>query len=170
MTHPLSQTILLLIAGTIAVVIGAYILIDPVAFYAGAGIELGNQIALRNELKAAAGFLLAAGSLALLAIAITRLRTFALTTLALINGTYGAARILSFLADGVPNAEMIWIAGIELALAAACAAVLIRTARGGASGANAAISSANSASPRGSARTSRKLTSLPSASNAFRAL
>ncbi|WP_324754112.1 DUF4345 family protein [Roseovarius sp. Pro17] len=129
MTHPISQIIVLLVVGAIALIIGGYIQMDPVAFYAGTGIELGNQTALKNELKAAAGFLLTAGFLALLAAAITQLRTFALTTLVLINGTYGGARILSFLADGVPNAEMVWIAGIELALAAACAAVLIRAMR-----------------------------------------
>ncbi len=102
--------------------IGGSILIDPVAFYAGTGIEVGSQIALRNELKAAAGFLLSVG---LLATVITRLRSFALVTLGLINGTYGAARILSFMADGVPNSTLVWIAVIELALAAACAASVI---------------------------------------------
>lgn len=129
MSHSVLQMLVLFGAGAIAIAIGGFILIDPVAFHANAGIEVGNQIALRNELRAAGGALLAVGLLSMGATVIARLRSIALTTCALIYGAYGATRVLSFLVDGVPNFTLVWIAVIELAVAAACAVLVIRNSR-----------------------------------------
>ena len=52
---------LLLIAGAILILIGTTIVAAPTGFYAANGIEVGANVSLLNELKAPAGFLLAAG-------------------------------------------------------------------------------------------------------------
>lgn len=105
--------------------IGGLIQIDPATFHAYAGIEVGDQRALQNELKAAGGALLAVGLLALAASVMQPLRSIALTTSAVVYGGYGMARVVSFVADGVPSSTQMWIAAIELIVAAACAASLI---------------------------------------------
>ena len=129
MSHSLSQVIVLLAAGTIMTTIGGLIQLDPAAFHAYAGIDVGDQMALQNELKAAGGALLAVGLLSLAAIFVTPLRSTALTTSAVVYGGYGTARVLSLLTDGITNTSQLWIAGIELAVATACAAVLVRAAQ-----------------------------------------
>lgn len=126
MFHLISQFVTLAVSGLIATMIGALILIDPVAFHVSAGIDVGSQTALMNELKAAGSTVLMTGILALTAIALVRLRTTALTVCALVYGSYGFGRVWSFLVDGIPNTALVSIAVLELVIAAACIVVLSR--------------------------------------------
>ncbi len=126
MFHPISQFVTLAVSGLIATMIGALILIDPVAFHVSAGIDVGSQTALTNELKAAGSTVLMTGILALTAIALVRLRATALIVSALVYGSYGLGRVWSFLADGIPNTALVSIAVLELVIAAACIVVLSR--------------------------------------------
>ena len=56
-----TQKTLLLVAGALLIMISIFILASPTDFYASNNIELGANVSLLNELKAPAGFLLAAG-------------------------------------------------------------------------------------------------------------
>ncbi len=52
------QGALLLVAGGLAVFIGAAILLAPAAFHGNAGIEVGRAASLPSEMRAAGGLLL----------------------------------------------------------------------------------------------------------------
>lgn len=127
MFFPISQFLTLAVTGLMATAIGGLILIEPATFHAGAGIDIGNQIALKNELMAAGSTVLATGVFALLAIVVVRLRSTALVVSALVYGSYGVGRVVSFLVDGVPNTALLSIAVLELVIAAACIVLLLRS-------------------------------------------
>ena len=110
----------LLAAGSIALVIGAAIVTNPVAFYAAGGVRLGAEAGLLNEMRAAGEAILAVGLLALIGVFIVGLRTLALTASAVVYSGYGLARLFSFLMDGIPNHALVWITALELVIGAAC--------------------------------------------------
>ena len=110
----------LLVAGSIALAIGAAIVADPVGFHATAGVRLGSEAGLLNESRAAGGAILAVGLLALVGIFAVALRTAALTASAVVYSGYGLARLVSFMVDGVPNPALVWIVALELIMGAAC--------------------------------------------------
>jgi hypothetical protein len=111
----------LFLSGVIAVLIGAAIVLDPVAFHATSGIHLGaGDAALLNEMRAAGGPILAVGLLALTGLFVRRLRMLALTASAIFYSAYGVARLASLMMDGVPDQAMVWITLLELVMGAAC--------------------------------------------------
>ena len=98
----ITQNTLLLVAGGLLLLIGAFITLSPVEFYASYSIEIGDNVNLLNELKAPAGFLLAAGLFMLGAVLWRSLAEPALWLVTLIYLSYAIARLLSFAVDGVP--------------------------------------------------------------------
>lgn len=114
----------LLIAGLTASAIGAGILIDPVGFHATLGIVVDQQTSLINELRAAGGAIFAVGVCALCSVWVKRMALTALSISALIFGSYAVARFYSFALDGVPNSKFVWVASLEMVIAALCFAAV----------------------------------------------
>jgi hypothetical protein len=122
---------LLVLAGLTAGAIGATILFAPAAFHATHGIELGADASLLSEVRAPGGALLVLGLLMLVGV-FARSFTLASTSIAAaVYLAYGAARLLSLALDGVPDPGLVAAAGIELAIGAACAVALVRSAGAG---------------------------------------
>lgn len=120
-----AQSALLLIAGALLILIGAFILASPVDFYASNNIELGANVSLLNELKAPAGFLLTAGLFMIVAIFIRRLADTAILLAAMIYLSYAGARLLSILSDGIPATGLMQATTLEAIVGLACLTVLL---------------------------------------------
>lgn len=120
-----ARRLVLLIAGLVAIVIAATILVAPEGFYAAYGIELAGNTNLTNELKAPAGVLLVAGLLMLGGVFREQLTSVSLTVAAAIYLPYGLSRLLSFALDGVPNSALVSAAIFEIAVGAVCLLALI---------------------------------------------
>jgi hypothetical protein len=120
-----AQRVLLLFAGAVGALIGAAILLVPVAFYAsGNGIILGSDPSLLSEVRAPGGALLAC-SLLIVAGAFSEPLTFTSTLVgAALYSSYGFARILSVALDGLPTTALLVAGAAEVALGLACAWVL----------------------------------------------
>ena len=118
---------ILAISGLIAVAIAGMILFVPDAFYAGYGsIELAGNPTLANELKAPSGALLVAGLLMFAGVVQRAWLVPGLAVATFIYLSYGVARILSILLDGVPHSGMVWAAVIEIVIGGLCVAALLR--------------------------------------------
>jgi hypothetical protein len=112
-------------AGVVALLVGAFAMVAPVAFRSGFGIDLAGDVALANETRAAGGGLAAVGAVVLLG-TVARALTLAAAVLgALVFGAYGVARLLSLALDGRPDSGLLVAGAVELVLAAGCAAVLL---------------------------------------------
>ena len=112
--------LILLVSGFVAVAIAATILFAPDAFYAGYGIEIGDNANLANELKAPAGALLVAGLLMFAGVFRAQFAVVSLTTAAVVYLSYGLARVISMVIDGLPNSSLVGAAGVELFVGAVC--------------------------------------------------
>ena len=104
---------------------GTFILASPVDFYASNNIELGANVSLLNELKAPAGFLLAAGVFMIGAIFVHSQADAALWLAALIYLSYAGSRFMSMAFDGVPAAGLVQAAALEGIVGIACLAVMM---------------------------------------------
>lgn len=121
---------LLLASGLLAAGIAATILVAPVSFYAGYGIDVSADPSLANELSAPAGALLAAG-LVMLAGALRPAYTrTSLAVAAVVYLSYGLSRLLSMAGQGMPNSALVSAAILELALGAVCLVGLARSHTG----------------------------------------
>ncbi|MGD8349776.1 MAG: DUF4345 domain-containing protein [Gammaproteobacteria bacterium] len=120
-----TQITLLLVAGALLILVAGYILAAPADFYAANGIELGPDPSLRNELKAPAGLLLAAGGFMLGAAFARRLADAATSLAALIFLSYALSRFASMAFDGMPAAGLVQAAALEGVIGLACLAVLM---------------------------------------------
>jgi hypothetical protein len=121
----ITQKALLLVAGALLILVGAFIIASPVDFYASNNIELGANPSLLNELKAPAGLLLAAGMFMLGAIFVRGMAETALWLAALIYLSYAGSRFLSMIIDGVPAAGLVQAAALEGIVGLACLALLM---------------------------------------------
>ena len=119
-----AETLLLLAAGAMLILIGTFIIASSVDFYAANSIDLGTNPSLLNELKAPAGLLLAAGLFMIGAIFVRRLADTALWLGALICLSYAGSRCVSIALDGVPAAGLVQAAVLEGIVGLACLAVL----------------------------------------------
>jgi hypothetical protein len=112
----------LAVAGVIAV---GLILLAPVAFYAGYGLDLVGQVTLLNELRShgfsliGIGLLIAAGAL------VQRLTTTSLLVAAFFYLTYGFSRLLGIVLDGAPADGLVASMAVELAMGALSALIYI---------------------------------------------
>ncbi len=125
--------LVLFLSALIAVAIAATILVAPDAFYAGYGIEVGANATLANELKAPAGALLVAGLLMFAGAFRAKFAIVSLTTAAIVYLSYGAARVLSIVIDGMPHSGMVSAAAIEIVIGATCLIMLLQAQRRAAS-------------------------------------
>ena len=127
---------LLLVAGAVAVLVGAALLLAPVGFSDGYGIVLSDDPSALSERRAPGAALLAIGGLLLAGAFTPRLRFAALLVGALAYLAYGLARVLSLVVDGRPADGLLVAGAVELALGVALLGALLRP-----SAAQAAISS-----------------------------
>ena len=125
MKFSLIQNLLLLVAGTLLVLVAAMIMTSPIDFYASNSIDLGSNVSLLNELKAPAGFLLAAGLFIISAIFVRGLGDSALILATMVYLSYAAARFASMVFDGVPAAGLVQAAALESVVGLACLTVLL---------------------------------------------
>jgi len=111
------QKAVLGLAGITAVLIGAFILAAPHAFYASYGIALGEDVNLLSELRAPAGGLFTLGAIMLLGLFRPRWTDRAVFSAFTVFIAFPAGRIVSVLADGLPNGSIVSAFTVELLIA-----------------------------------------------------
>ncbi len=121
--------LLLLISGLGVVAIAGMILIAPEAFYAGYGIAVGGNVSLANELKAPAGALLISGLVMLAGATRRQFVAHSLVTATIVYLSYGLSRMASMATDGIPHANLVGAAGIEIVIGTISLLALLRTRR-----------------------------------------
>lgn len=126
MKNSIILKIILFVSGLLGVGIGAGILFVPELFHASSGIELGSNASLLSEIRAPGGALLATGLLVLSGAFINRLAFTAAVVSALLYGSYGLSRILSFSLDGMPHTVLVQAAALEIAVAVICTFALVK--------------------------------------------
>jgi len=126
MKNALMLRALLLVAGAFGVGVGCGMLATPVAFQASAGIGLGSDVNLLNEMRASGGAALGAGALIFLGAFFAALRHTANIVAATLYLSYGASRLISVCVDGMPNAALLAVTAFEIAMGALCALALLR--------------------------------------------
>lgn len=112
-------SVFLFISGLLLLMIGGSILLVPQAFHiVGNGIVLGDDPNLLSEIRAPGGLL--AGSAVLILIGTFRpdLRSLAVTLTVLVYGSFGLARLLGLVLDGMPSTGLVGATVIELVFAA----------------------------------------------------
>ena len=117
-------TIYLTLAGLLLLAIGGAILLAPHAFHASNGIELGNNPTLLSEIRAPGGMLAATAVLALISVFRLSLRAFTTPLLVLVYGSFGLARLVSMVQDGMPADSIVGATVLELIVAAVGVALL----------------------------------------------
>jgi len=116
--------ITLTLSGLIATGVGVGVLFMPHAFHASAGIVLGDDVNLMNEMRSSGGVVLASGLFILLGAIRAKMAFFALTISTTLYLSYGLSRVVSLIADGMPSSSMLQILVLELFIGALCAAML----------------------------------------------
>ncbi len=111
---PIRVQIILFLSGLIALIVGIGLTFFPVAFQASAGIELGNDISLLNDIRASGGALLGLGTIILLGAFRNRFAFTASLVSAVVYLSYGFARGYAILVDGMPHSTLLLATGIEL--------------------------------------------------------
>lgn len=111
---------LLGISGLILAGIGGAILFVPEQMHAMNGVVLEADPSLLSEIRAPGGLLLAGGFMALSALFVHKWMRSALLLSALFYGSYGLARLVSFVLDGMPSEGLVAVTGLELVLGTAC--------------------------------------------------
>lgn len=120
---------ILLIAGLVGAAIGTLMLAIPVEFHGTAGLTIGGDTSLLNELRAAGGGVLACG-LFVLAGAVRAEMAFASAALAmLVYLGNGLGRVYSISVDGPPSEMLMAVAASEIAVGLACAFAFAKTLR-----------------------------------------
>ena len=117
-------TIYLTLAGILLLAIGGAIMLAPHAFHASNGIELGNNPPLLSEIRAPGGMLAAAAMLALISVFRLSLRAFTTPLLVLVYGSFGLARLVSMVQDGMPAGSIVGATVLELIVAIIGIAIL----------------------------------------------
>lgn len=117
---------ILFIAGLIGAGVGLGMLGAPVSFHATTGIELGSNVSLLNEMRAAGGALLAAGLLILSGVVFNSMAYTATVITTVLYLAYGLSRIVSLIVDGQPDSAVYLVMALELIAGLACATALMR--------------------------------------------
>ena len=127
MTSPTLQRSALALSSLIALGIGAAILFAPSDFYAMSAVTLPNDVNLLNDLRAFGGGLVAVAVFISLGLFYRSLIFPALIAAAIVFSGFGLARIWAITADGLPDANYMWVLVIELVVAAVAAILAVKT-------------------------------------------
>ena len=117
---------ILLISGLIATGVGGAILFLPVAFHAISGIELGGNISLLNEIRAAGDALLAMGILIVSGAFVAKLIFTSTVVSTLLYLSYGLSRFLSIAIDGMPAEVLVQVTVLEMVIGLVCVFALAK--------------------------------------------
>ncbi|MCA9623527.1 MAG: DUF4345 domain-containing protein [Myxococcales bacterium] len=115
---------ILLISGAMAVMVGAALLLAPVAFEASAGITLPADPSLLSEMRAPGGALLVGGLFIGAGALRLELASLSAALSAVLYLSYGASRLLGLALDGPPSSSLILVTALELAIGLAALGVL----------------------------------------------
>jgi len=126
MKNPIITKIVLILSGLIATGVGVGVLFMPHAFHASAGIVLGDDVNLLNEMRSSGGMLLASGLFILFGAIRASMAFFALIISTTLYLSYGLSRVVSIVADGIPDGSMLQILVSELLIGMLCA-ILLKT-------------------------------------------
>lgn len=126
----LLSRMLLGVAGLLLLVIGAAVLFNPLAFAASNGVEMPNLPSALSEYRAPGGVLLLSAVLILVSAARAHLIRAGLALAALVYGSYGAARLVGLLLDGMPSAALTQAMIIELLIGSMCFAAFLSLDKG----------------------------------------
>ncbi|MFT6460866.1 MAG: hypothetical protein ACJAU5_000167 [Maricaulis maris] len=133
MTANLMTRIVLALAGLVALLIGATLLLDPQSLYAGSGLVLDGGASQLSEIRAPAGLLVLSG-LAVLAGSIwLKWATAALQLTVLVFLGYGVGRVASLALDGMPSDSLVMAMLIEWGIGVLALVLLMVRNRSGAS-------------------------------------
>ena len=124
MKNSILTKITLTLSGLIATGVGVGVLFMPHAFHASAGIVLGDDVNLLNEMRSSGGMVLASGLFILLGAIRARMAFMALIVSTTLYLSYGMSRVVSVIADGTPGGSMLQILALELFIGALCAVML----------------------------------------------
>jgi len=119
-------TAILLISGLLGTSIGAGLLLVPEMFHASSGIDLGGDVSLLSETRAPGGALLAIGALITTGAFVRSLRFTASVLASVVYLSYGLARVLSMVVDGLPSSVLVQAAALELVIGGVCLFALFR--------------------------------------------
>ena len=110
-------TTYLVISGLLLFVIGAAILLVPHAFHASNGIILGKDPNLLSEIRAPGGLLAGVSIFILIGAFVSKWQNTAVQLTVLVYGSFGLARLLGIVLDGMPSDGIIAATVIELVVA-----------------------------------------------------
>lgn len=119
----------LALSGLIAAALGALILLVPVPFYAGYGIDPAGQISLLNELRSHGLSLVVIGGFVIAGAILSRLTTSALAVSAAFYLSYGLSRLVSLVLDGTPGQGLLASMVFELAVGSVALLLYLRRRR-----------------------------------------
>lgn len=121
----------LMLAGLTGLGLGSAILLAPVGFYAGYGLDLGGQVTLLNEMRSHGLSLLAAGLFIGAGAFVPRLATTAVLVAGVVYLSYGLSRLVALAFDGHPGDGLLLAMAVELAIGAIAALIYVsRSNRG----------------------------------------
>lgn len=106
--------VVLFLSGLLLIVVGTASLFAPVAFKAGAGIDLEGNVNLLNEVRGYGGILLGCGILILLGAFIPNLSYTSNIVSIVVYLFFGAGRVVSILLDGMPADALIKATAAEI--------------------------------------------------------
>lgn len=116
--------ITLTLSGSIATGVGVGVLFMPHAFHASAGVVLGDDVNLLNEMRSSGGMVLASGLFILLGAIRAKMAFFALIVSTTLYLSYGLSRVVSLFADGMPGSSLLQILALELFIGTLCVVML----------------------------------------------
>ena len=116
----------LVVAGFTAVTIGCVIAFAPHLFYAGYGIQLGDNPDLLSELRAPGANLAVLGALMLTGALRVAMFRPAMVVTAIVFLAYAAGRVIGLVLDGVPSDAIMAAMAIELVIGGISAVLLAR--------------------------------------------
>ena len=123
---------LLGVSGLMLLAIGLSVLFNPVSFAAANGFELPAGPSALSEYRAPGGVLVVSAVVILLSLVHRRQMQLGLMLAALIDGSYGAARLVSIWLDGLPSHALTQATFIELLIGSVCLLVVYWLERAGA--------------------------------------
>ncbi len=125
MTHWLSKLILGF-SGLVLLVIGVALLLDPLGFAASNGALLPNDASVLSEVRAPGGLLTVVGLLMLACLFSARHLPTGLWAGGVVYCSYGSARLLGLLIDGMPSSTLVQAMTVEWIIGLACFAAAAR--------------------------------------------
>lgn len=115
------------IAGLLLFAIGTAILFAPTAFHAANGVALGSSNPnLLSEIRAPGALLAGSGILVLMGAFRQARRSQAAQLSLLVFGTFGVARLVSIVLDGIPSASLLGATVLELSMASVGLLILLQ--------------------------------------------